>query len=28
MQIAMLGGFATSYPLNWAVIKAGIKEKT
>lgn len=27
MQIAMLFGFATSYPVNWWLIKAGIKEK-
>ncbi|MES2407509.1 MAG: DUF4396 domain-containing protein [Pseudomonadota bacterium] len=27
MQIAMLAGFATSYPINWWLVKAGIKEK-
>ena len=27
MQIAMLAGFVTSYPVNWWLIKAGIKEK-
>ncbi len=27
MQIAMWAGFATSYPVNWWLIKAGIKEK-
>ena len=27
MQIAMLGGFATSYPVNWWLISKGIKEK-
>jgi hypothetical protein len=27
MQIAMLAGFATSYPVNWWLIEAGIKEK-
>lgn len=27
MQIAMLCGFITSYPVNWWLIKAGIKEK-
>jgi hypothetical protein len=26
MQIAMLGGFATSYPVNWWLIRAGVKE--
>jgi len=26
MQIAMLCGFLTSYPVNWLLIKAGIKE--
>ncbi|MFC6712560.1 DUF4396 domain-containing protein [Branchiibius cervicis] len=26
MQIAMLGGFATAYPMNWFLIKAGVKE--
>jgi hypothetical protein len=27
MQIAMLCGFATSYPVNWWLIRAGIKEE-
>ncbi|MCY0386678.1 DUF4396 domain-containing protein [Robbsia sp. Bb-Pol-6] len=27
MQIAMMIGFATTYPLNWWLIKRGIKEK-
>ena len=27
MQIAMLCGFATSYPVNWWLIRSGIKEK-
>lgn len=27
MQIAMLCGFATAYPVNWWLIKAGLKEK-
>ncbi len=27
MQIAMLCGFATAYPVNWWLIEAGIKEK-
>jgi Domain of unknown function (DUF4396) len=27
MQIAMLAGFATSYPVNWWLIEAGIKEE-
>lgn len=27
MQIAMLGGFLTSYPVNWLLIRAGWKEK-
>ncbi len=27
MQIAMLFGFATSYPVNWWLIRAGIKER-
>jgi len=27
MQIAMLCGFATSYPVNWWLIKAGLKEE-
>ena len=26
MQLAMLGGFATSYPVNWWLIRAGVKE--
>jgi hypothetical protein len=27
MQIAMLAGFATSYPVNWWLLKRGIKER-
>ncbi|WP_374944145.1 DUF4396 domain-containing protein [Sphingomonas sp.] len=27
MQLAMLAGFATSYPVNWRLIRAGLKEK-
>jgi hypothetical protein len=27
MQIAMLCGFATAYPVNWWLLKAGLKEK-
>lgn len=27
MQIAMLAGFVTTYPVNWWLLKAGIKEK-
>ena len=27
MQIAMLAGFLTSYPVNWWLVKQGIKEK-
>ncbi|HEU4375397.1 MAG TPA: DUF4396 domain-containing protein [Telluria sp.] len=27
MQLAMVCGFATSYPVNWWLIKAGLKEK-
>jgi hypothetical protein len=27
MQMAMLGGFATSYPINWLLIRAGWKEE-
>ncbi len=27
MQIAMLAGFASSYPVNWWLIKSGIKER-
>jgi len=27
MQIAMLCGFATSYPVNWWLIRAGVKER-
>ena len=27
MQIAMLGGFVTAYPVNWWLIRAGLKEK-
>lgn len=27
MQIAMLAGFCTSYPMNWLLVRAGIKER-
>jgi hypothetical protein len=27
MQIGMLAGFATSYPVNWLLVRLGIKEK-
>lgn len=27
MQIAMLAGFMTGYPVNWWLLRAGIKEK-
>ncbi len=27
MQLAMLAGFATSYPINWWLIRTGVKEK-
>lgn len=27
MQIAMLAGFLTSYPVNWWLLRAGVKEK-
>lgn len=27
MQLAMLGGFVTSYPVNWWLIRSGVKEK-
>ncbi len=27
MQIAMLAGFVTAYPVNWWLVRAGIKEK-
>lgn len=27
MQIAMLAGFATSYPMNWWLIRIGVKER-
>ncbi|KVQ55189.1 hypothetical protein WT21_02445 [Burkholderia territorii] len=27
MQLAMLAGFATSYPVNWWLISSGVKEK-
>ncbi len=27
MQLAMMGGFATAYPVNWWLIRAGLKEK-
>ena len=27
MQIAMIAGFCTSYPVNWWLIRVGIKER-
>jgi len=27
MQLAMLAGFATSYPVNWWLIRSGLKEQ-
>jgi hypothetical protein len=27
MQIGMLAGLATAFPMNWALVKTGIKEK-
>jgi hypothetical protein len=27
MQVAMIFGFITSYPVNWWLLKAGLKEK-
>jgi hypothetical protein len=27
MQVAMIGGFAVSYPVNWWLVEAGIKQK-
>jgi hypothetical protein len=27
MQIAMVCGFATTYPVNWLLIRLGVKEK-
>lgn len=27
MQLAMVAGFATSYPVNWVLIRTGVKEK-
>lgn len=27
MQLAMLAGFATAYPVNWLLIRAGVKER-
>ena len=27
MQIAMICGFVTAYPVNWWLIRAGLKEK-
>jgi hypothetical protein len=27
MQLAMLAGFGTSYPINWLLIRAGVKER-
>lgn len=26
MQIAMLAGFCTSYPVNWLLVRSGVKE--
>jgi Domain of unknown function (DUF4396) len=26
MQVAMFFGFATSYPVNWLLLKRGVKE--
>jgi hypothetical protein len=27
MQVAMIAGFITSYPMNWWLIRVGIKER-
>jgi Domain of unknown function (DUF4396) len=27
MQLAMLAGFVTSYPVNWWLIRIGVKER-
>jgi hypothetical protein len=27
MQVAMIFGFLTSYPVNWWLLRAGLKEK-
>ena len=27
MQIAMMAGFVTSYPVNWWLINSGLKER-
>jgi hypothetical protein len=27
MQIAMIAGFVTSYPVNWWLLRAGLKER-
>ena len=27
MQLAMLCGFVTSYPVNWLLVKTGVKER-
>jgi hypothetical protein len=27
MQLAMLCGFATAYPVNWVLVSMGVKEK-
>ncbi len=27
MQLAMVAGFATAYPVNWLLIRRGLKEK-
>ncbi len=28
MQIAMIGDFPTAYPVNWWLIRSGIKKRT
>lgn len=27
MQLAMLAGFATAYPMNWWLVRSGVKER-
>jgi hypothetical protein len=27
MQVAMVAGFMTSYPVNWALVRSGLKER-
>ena len=27
MQVAMLGGFATAFPMNWWLVRRGVKER-